>query len=1093
MFLKKNSINILILIILLNSFNSLVFPYSSVQGQESSQYQQEIVLPFDIKSINFDLSYQPIDIHIQFDQPCWATSEHDHSIQVFWKHEQGEIEIESQIYQLDRIDEQFISACQLVFILPKDVTKNDEFIITYHDQPIQRKQYPDHLNLKKSQYYYEPISGQILDIDFYSINQDGIIPYVVSYKGSIFGNGVSQVVARLKPNATALDTSVIDQFASFSMMVSTDFDEEFDYIGSGYCTNPKTTILIDGNLMVKIKIESVSPKGYVKTTNVYTYYYNPSEPKRMFVNCTHEILQTFDMEKDYTFDGVYAYLLSFHSKSEAIEMINMGSILPKLYLYGKDDRVHSYDIPENPHSVDPEMILATTDDIDLGSEAWLCIHQPRTEKTHGLLFSKIDSLTNLDEEGIAIKAFVEETINLPGLEADTGSVFAARNHFDSGGEQQYTLTKGFTAQFDVSFITFQKGNWNDVSNESLIYQKSITQQKNAYQDDESDCDQDETYTITGRVTGVKSVPFGSALSAFTGKNLSYIAAELYQNDKLVSSTVVSRIPFRSVSSDIDLSTVKAIFNFIRSFIDWRNSSVFQQFRFTDISPGDYVVRIYKENPLFSSSRIYVGCTPITITEDERIFIHCKQPITVHVFTVDQNQNPLSDVFVYITSNGHIIQTAMTDESGTTPVSFPLYSKNDYQIALYYKDIPILSEGISPNIINQLFNLKKNFQIDLFDISISIRDDWNLPPSVQLEPELVYTDSSSKEYRLKAKRIDNEHYEFIQIPKQTYVLHVSYKIFEKNQVLTIDEDSEIYIHFPLTYKTKVDLYNQLGLTIDQATLIISRDHIEKKIEFRNDSSTFYLPPGSYQIQVKSEGSSIAEKKVTILSDTHQKIVTIQESIITKIGYVISMVLIGSSLLLALIRHRYFQCFLLCYAGLILLAALSPWWIYTGENSTVNVETRLHLLPTKMITFTETTDTLHGGFSTLPTEAILGLKILLLLLILSYCLLFFLQFMQTKYKKLPTIMYLSSIGLQILFVSGFLFIISQLTLLGVGSISGSGVIEYSSLDSSTLVNLDSSWGFGIGFFIFIAAFILSILYQLITMKKSIFTLRKETEKN
>jgi hypothetical protein len=136
---------------------------------------------------------------------------------------------------------------------------------------------------------------------------------------------------------------------------------------------------------------------------------------------------------------------------------------------------------------------------------------------------------------------------------------------------------------------------------------------------------------------------------------------------------------------------------------------------------------------------------------------------------------------------------------------------------------------------------------------------------------------------------------------------------------------------------------------------------------------------------------------------------------------------------------------------------------------------------MMTFTETTDSLNGEFSTLPSEAILGLKILLMILILSFCLLFILQFIHSKYKKLPNIMYLISISLQILFLAGFLFIISQLTLLGVGSIVGSGLIEYSSIDSSSVINLDSSWGFGLGFFIFIGSFILLILYQLFTVGK------------
>ena len=1053
-----------------------------VAGQDSVFFQQNIILPFDSDQLDESYSYQPIDTFIEFTNPCYAKNENDHSIQVFYKNGVETVELESQIYQLDRINEQFINSCQLVFILPNNVSKEYQFYVQYSDEAIKRKPYPDHLSVEKSHYYYEPISGQVIDLDYYSINQDGIIPYGISYKGSIFGNGVSQVVARLKPNSKTLDTQKIDQFASFSMMISSDIDEDYEYVGTGYSTNPKTTVLIDGNLLVKLKIECVSPEGVIKTSNVYSYYYCPSEPKRIFVNCSHEILKDFEMKKDYNFDGIYAYLLSFHSKSEAIEKINMGTILPKLYLYGKDDRVHSYDIPVNPHSEDPEMILETTDDIDLGSEAWMCIHQPTGLKTHGLLFSQNHSLTQSDQDGIAVKGFVEETINLPGLEADTGSVFAARNHYDAGGRQQYYFEKGFSAQFDVSFVTFQKGSWQDIANESRMYQSLIHAQQNNVDALDSEYEDEKTFTVEGSVTGVNSVPFGSALSAYTGKNFSYLTAELYQNDKIFSSTIVSRIPFFSVSSDIDLTSVKEILSFVRELVDWKNSSILQRFKFIDVPPGDYVVKIYKENSLFSPSREYIGYEVISVEEDSLLHIHCRRSIPLSIMTTDQDEKDLSDVSVHVEVDDEIIATDLTDNTGTASLSVPFYPADDYELLIFYKNIPVSRKTISPSVINHLFSLHNQFQISLYEVTMSIKDDWGLTPAIQLQPELLFTDESKKEWRIPFSTYQNQQYIFQQIPKETYKLFLSYKGFDQRQPLLIDEDKNLSLQFPLTYETEIDLYNKQGLFLETALVTFSRKDLEKTIELSNQPLKTDLPPGDYHISIYDDENCIAKKPITIFSDNHQRIVTMKDSNLPYIGYIISISLIGFSVLIGFFRQQYFKGLLLFYAGLILLAALSPWWYFAGENAEVAVETRLHLLPTQMISFITSTDTVSGEFYTLPSEAILGIEVLLIFLISSFCVLFFIQFIRKKFIKTRWGLYIGVIGFQLLFLSGFLFIISQLTVLGIGSSVGSGTIQYTALDSISSVHLQSSWGFSYGFYIFLIALSTSIIYPIIMKLKN-----------
>ena len=1072
---KKTKSIPLLIILLFNVFTSFSVYTIQVTGQDSNFFQQELNLPINKDDLDSSYSYQPIDLNIDFTHPCFAKSETEHSIQVFYNKGSETFELESQIYQLDRIDERYIRSCQLVFILPEEISKEDQFFVQYSDKAIKRKPYPDHLAVEKSQYYYEPISGQVIDLDYYSINQDGIIPYGISYKGSIFGYGVSQVVARLKPNSKTLDTQKIDQFASFSMMISSDTKEGDEFIGSCYAKNPKTTVLIDGNLLVKIKIESVSPEGVIKTTNVYSYYYCPGEPKRIFVNCTHEILKNFEMRTDYSYDGVYAYLLSFHSKSEAIDKINMGTILPELFLYGKDDRVHSYDIPVNPHSEEPEMILETTDDIDLGSDAWMCIHRPPGQKTHGLLFSQNHSLTQPDQDGIAVKAFVEETINLPGLEADTGSVFAARNHYDTGGTQNYCVEKGFSAQFDCAFITFQQGSWQDVAHESQIYQTLIDAQKNSF-DSEGEADTEKTYTIKGSVTGVNSIPFGSALSAYTGWNFSYVTAELYQNDNLFSSTIVSRIPFNSVSSDVDLSSVKQIISFMRELVDWNNSSILQRFKFIDVPPGEYVVKIFKENSLFSTSQQYIGYAVVTVEEDTDVRIHCRRSIPISITTSDQNEDDLSDVSINVEVDGEPIATGKTDEQGKDIITIPFYPSHTYHLSIFYKNIPVATQEISPSLINHLIPLSTQFQISLFDVSLFIQDDWGLPPSIQLQPELIFTDESNKEQRISFSSFQNQRYGFSQIPKETYDLFVSYKAFEKRQEITIDEDKDLTLQFPLMYETKIDIYNKQGLFLDSAVVKFFRNHTEKTMHLSNQPFKTNLPPGNYQISIYDDDTCIAKKPLTILSDNHHRIVTMKDSIHPLIGYLISIALFGFSFFIGFFRHHYFQAMLLLFAGLILLAALSPWWYLVGENGDVMVETQLHFLPTQMISFITSSEMVSGEFYTLPSEAILGIEGLLVLLISSFCVLLFIQFIPRKHARIELGLYITSFSLQILFLIGFLFIISQLTVLGIGSSVGSGVIQYTAVDAMNNVNLDASWGFSYGFYLFLSALFVMIGFPL-----------------
>ncbi|RLF27200.1 MAG: hypothetical protein DRN01_03065, partial [Thermoplasmata archaeon] len=285
--------------------------------------------------------------------------------------------------------------------------------------------YPDHVSVEDTHYFYEPISGQKMDFDYYKITQDGYVIYGVCQKGVLLGEGVSHTIIKLKPNSTEFESKNADQFASFAMSYAV--DGPLQYTGTPRAETVSKNILVDGNLMVRVRIESVSPENDMKTNGVYTYYYSPSPSvKRIVAHVNHEILKDIKVKGDEERDGTYAGLSTFKSRSATIDDMNVGNILPYLHIYGEDDSIKEYTIPTNPESHQPEWILSTADDIDLGSKAWLCIDDPSTGKTHALVFQSNTGLLEGEEDGIQVKASVKQVVKLPGLEADTGTSMQPR-------------------------------------------------------------------------------------------------------------------------------------------------------------------------------------------------------------------------------------------------------------------------------------------------------------------------------------------------------------------------------------------------------------------------------------------------------------------------------------------------------------------------------------------------------------------------------------------------------------------------------------------------------------------------------------------
>ena len=149
------------------------------------EYNSRMQITLPINTSDAHAKFQPIDLHIDFKNPCWGKNENEHSIRVCVWDEDKWHELESQIYDLEKKDPLHIKKCGLVFLVPEIANGEERYFVYYDDSEKTSPNYADHVNVEDSYYYYEPIQGIALEGDYYKIKESGFIVYAVGQKGKI--------------------------------------------------------------------------------------------------------------------------------------------------------------------------------------------------------------------------------------------------------------------------------------------------------------------------------------------------------------------------------------------------------------------------------------------------------------------------------------------------------------------------------------------------------------------------------------------------------------------------------------------------------------------------------------------------------------------------------------------------------------------------------------------------------------------------------------------------------------------------------------------------------------------------------------------
>ena len=1017
------------------------------------KYYQEILPPIDT-SLKQAL-YQPIDMFITFKYPCWGINETYHSIRILCWNSTSWDELDVQVYNIEKTDDTTISNCNIVFLIPSYACGDETYYVFYDDKEKDAPRYIDHVCLLDKYYYYEPITGISVEGDYYEIKEDGFIVYGVGQKGRVLNRYLSQIAIRMKPGTKTFDLLKTDLLASFCFSYQNGIDDE-DEVASDQDLVAKE-ILIDGNLMVRFRIVSQSLNKALYTSNVYTYYYQPDDDKRISVTVHHEIHDDLKVTGEINGDGRFGTIISYHSKSPSMKKMVFGEILPYLYV-STENGIQEYSLEQDPENSDREWIISYQDDCDLGPEPWIAYGNGESGKTHGLIFSTQTGLiqnTTDERDGIEVKVSEKEYLDLIGAEVDYASITFGRNAFEPYQSHDLEIDKGLEVTFDVEFYTTPDGGYKRIEQESGFFQRLVSFRDVEISDGEG-AQNIYTLTVIPQLSGrLFSFPF---LRNLTGLNFPVITAELYQNETIVDYCIVDK-----------------------SFIG------FQILKFPKLSPGKYQVRMYRLLP--SNERSYIGFGSIDLDKDATLHVYCTVEHHIVVSIMDQYDHGIADVQLEVWQGHNLVATAVSQSFPLVKIPIPLnlfksYVTSDlknvtlesifqkaqpYIIKGYYKGFKVLDSALTS------LNPTEQMTLSIYDVVIEITDGLGLPPDINVEPSLTSESMVNKTILEPSFILEPGRYQFRNIPRAQYIATISYAGYTNEKTFSLpDSGTLIPLQFLAKQKLQVRVLTNRGEEIQSSDYMVRILRDNQKVDTIPIDDPINLPPGTYVLSILNDDNElIGSDIVELTSDKIVPVVTVIPSVLYLVVTFTSIIFLAEIMLFFYFKKISLNTALkLVILGVVLVGIMQPWWTFYGESEdeSITKTSEMYLYPSSMIEEYTIDHTQYLSLATIPS-VFTDFVYTLLLIITGGLILLLLSFIPNMllHKRFEFLLAASGVVFMLLVSAAFFIGMNQIAQLSLGNIQGTGMLPISPPYHHEVM-VSASWGLGPGFFIvFFGAFI------------------------
>ena len=249
---------------------------------------------------------------------------------------------------------------------------------------------------------------------------------------------------------------------------------------------------------------------------------------------------------------------------------------------------------------------------------------------------------------------------------------------------------------------------------------------------------------------------------------SYFNVELYYNNEIVGFAPSGRI---ALTDDYR--------------IDWKNISFFRKAVFSHQMPRQYLIKVYLVNPIIGDEKEFIGFQNIDLEEDAEVHINCKSQGKIDLIFNSQNNEGVKNVETHVLKDDFVVQKSYSGTDGNITIGLPVGLSEKYVLKYYYKGFLIDEEEINLNFLNNLFPIKKNIDVEVYDFEVKISDPSGGKPDLDLEISMT-SGNMQNPVVLTPDSYENGVYSFEKIVPAEYNLTIEYDSTKVTETINIPE-------------------------------------------------------------------------------------------------------------------------------------------------------------------------------------------------------------------------------------------------------------------------------------------------------------------
>ena len=150
----------------------------------------------------------------------------------------------------------------------------------------------------------------------------------------------------------------------------------------------------------------------------------------------------------------------------------------------------------------------------------------------------------------------------------------------------------------------------------------------------------------------------------------------------------------------------------------------------------------------------------------------------------------------------------SDDNGNVILKAPCYRKTPYNLKIIYNGFLVNSKEIKFGIKTKYIPYSESFSLTLYNLNIKVKDLLGLIPAVNINP-IISSNNMINPEMINIEENNNGDFSIFNLYPEEYIIKMSYKSFDIEEKIIIDQNKNIELLFPAEYYLDLNCMNSVS--------------------------------------------------------------------------------------------------------------------------------------------------------------------------------------------------------------------------------------------------------------------------------------------